>query len=143
MKRNHSNEVLTEDTVIERIRTEEEVKNAKKMEAERRKATAALKKLTNASISKAKMLKSKLNNKTKRKKRPSKQIFKDLMNNKMTEEFSDSEEDEDDPNDLDYVSELDGKSGNSKTAQKVICQFCSQCTFREPDQFSSQRAPIW
>ena len=118
VKRNHSNEVLTEDTVIEHIRTEEEAKNAKKMEAERRKAAAALKKLTNASISKAKMLKSKLNNKTKRKKRPAKQIFKDLTNNKLTEVFSDSEEDEDDPNDLDYVSELDGRSGNSKLRKK-------------------------
>ena len=56
VKRNHSNEVLTEDTVIERIRTGEEAKNAKKMEAERRKAASALKKLINASISKAKML---------------------------------------------------------------------------------------
>ena len=36
----------------------------------------------------------------------------------MTEEFSDSEEDEDDPNDWDYVSELDGRSGNSKLRKK-------------------------
>ena len=35
---------------------QEEAKNAKKMKAERRKAASALKKLTNASISKAKML---------------------------------------------------------------------------------------
>ena len=36
----------------------------------------------------------------------------------MTEEFSDSEEDEDNPNDLEYVSELDGRSGNSKLRKK-------------------------
>ena len=71
-------------------------KQSKKESAEQRREAA---------VPKAKTLKVKPNNESKRRRRPAKQIFKDLTN-KKPDEFSSSEEQEEDPNDLDYVADF-------------------------------------
>ena len=110
VKRNHSSEVLTEDSVLEQTRVEEQTKKKKMQIAEQKREAAALKRMTKSSISKAKSLKSKLTNKkvqkkTKLRKRNAKQIWKNLQNDLEVEQFSDSEGD-DDCNDPDYMAEI-------------------------------------
>ena len=116
------NEVLTEESIIERIRVAEEEKIQKKKAAEQRKEAAAMKKLMGpkASTSKSKVLKSKL--KKNKVKRSAKKIVKDLVNNKKTDEFSDL--DEDNLNDSDFVVESGDRSGECSysTKPRKLCR---------------------